>query len=139
MTLSPRKVYRIQESVSLRRDLGTLSPGGGKAFVAGAAGTSHTSRWPWLEPLPGPPDHSRHHLRAGHFRKLCSQTKEVQESLSHWPLPCPINTATPLLWGGGFWEELGWVGAIQPKGSQTTCVCIPVLLLTSCWTLGKLT
>lgn len=69
----------------------------------------------------------------------CSQTTEVQESLSQWPLPCPINTATPLLRGGGFWEELGWVGAIQPNGSQTTWVCIPVLLLTSCWTLGKLT
>ena len=28
------------------------------------------------------------------------------------PSPVPLTLVTPLLLGGGFWEDLGWVGAI---------------------------
>lgn len=43
----PEKCTGFQR-ISLREDLDTMTVRGGEAFVAGAARTSDTRRWPWL-------------------------------------------------------------------------------------------
>lgn len=126
--LCPRKAHRIQESIFMMRFGHRDSPGVETHLCQGLqghysqAGGPHLSHF--LVLLTTASIFPEEHLVKSH-----SQITQVQQSLSHRPRPYPIDTAIPWLGaefgerGNALWEELGWVEAMLPNGSQTTWIC----------------